>query len=200
MNSIHRAAVLALPLCLSLLAACAPTSRITLLPEADGKPSAVLISNGTQMQSLTTPYEMVSATPWRGLKVNNTTAEAVSEQYPQLLALRPAKPESFTLYFMPGGSGLTPESAALLPKVLASANARQGGEVVITGHTDRVGSVEANDALSLQRANTIRQLLIDQGFKPALIEAIGRGERQPLVPTADEVDEPRNRRVELLVR
>jgi OOP family OmpA-OmpF porin len=200
MSRIRHAAVLALPLCVSLLAACAPTSRVTLLPEADGKPSAVLVSNGTQMQSLTTPYDMVSTSPWRGLKTSTTTAEAVSEQYPQLLALRPAQAESFTLYFVPGGAELTPESAAQLPKVLASANARQGGELVITGHTDRVGSVEANDALSLQRANTVRELLISQGFKPALIETIGRGEREPLVPTADEVDEPRNRRVELLVR
>ena len=83
---------------------------------------------------------------------------------------------------------------------MASAQARAGGEIVVTGHTDRQGSVQANDQLSLQRAQAVRALLIERGFKANLIEAVGRGEREPLVPTEDEVAEPRNRRAELLVR
>ena len=76
---------------------------------------------------------------------------------------------------------------------------RPGGEIVVTGHTDRQGTVEANDQLSLQRALALRALFIERGFPPERIEAVGRGEREPLVPTADEVPEPRNRRAELLV-
>jgi flagellar motor protein MotB len=41
---------------------------------------------------------------------------------------------------------------------------------------------------------------VSRGFNAGLIEAVGRGEREPAVPTADDVDEPRNRRVEILVR
>ena len=74
------------------------------------------------------------------------------------------------------------------------------GEIVVVGHTDRVGTVESNDALSLQRAQAVRQLFIDRGFDPARVDAVGRGEREPLVPTDDELDEPRNRRTEIVVR
>ena len=120
--------------------------------------------------------------------------------YPDLLTLRPPAPERFTLEFELGTSQLTAASQARLDAVMASAQARAGGEIVVTGHTDRQGSVQANDQLSLQRAQAVRALLIERGFKANLIEAVGRGERAPLVPTEDEVAEPRNRRAELLVR
>ena len=89
---------------------------------------------------------------------------------------------------------------AALADVLARATERPGGEVIIIGHTDRVGSVESNDTLSLQRAQAVRQLVIDRGFDPNRVEAVGRGEREPAVQTADEVEEPKNRRAEIVVR
>jgi outer membrane protein OmpA-like peptidoglycan-associated protein len=58
----------------------------------------------------------------------------------------------------------------------------------------------ANDALSLKRAKVVSQLLVDKGAVAARVEAVGRGKRELLVPTADEVDEPQNRRVEIVVR
>jgi outer membrane protein OmpA-like peptidoglycan-associated protein len=73
-------------------------------------------------------------------------------------------------------------------------------EVIVTGHTDRVGSVEANDRLSLARAQAVRELLVDAGVARSIISVVGRGERAPLVPTADEVAEARNRRVEIKIR
>lgn len=187
-------------LVLALTAACAPTTRITLLPEADGQPSAVQIRAEGQTQTLNQPYQTAAATRAGALQIGSTTAEAVQASYPNLIQLRPPKPARYTLYFAAGGTELIPESTAQLPKVLADVRARAGGEVIVVGHTDRVGALEANDQLSLQRAGVIRDLLVRQGLTPALVEAVGRGEREPLVPTADEVNEPRNRRVELLVR
>jgi len=73
-------------------------------------------------------------------------------------------------------------------------------EVVVTGHTDRVGSVEANDRLSLARAEAVRDLLVAAGVARSAVTAVGRGEREPAVPTADEVAEARNRRVEIKIR
>jgi outer membrane protein OmpA-like peptidoglycan-associated protein len=70
----------------------------------------------------------------------------------------------------------------------------------VIGHTDSVGSEEANDLLSLQRAQSVLQVLIETGISALSIDATGRGEREPLVITADGVDEPRNRRVEISVR
>ena len=71
---------------------------------------------------------------------------------------------------------------------------------MVIGHTDRVGSVDENDRLSKMRAEGLRDLLIESGVPASKMEAVGRGERDPLVATDDEVDEPKNRRVEINVR
>ena len=94
---------------------------------------------------------------------------------------------------------LTPESEAELDAVLAEVSNRPGAEIIVTGHTDTVGSLTANDELSLNRARRLREDIIAKGFPAARIEAVGRGERELLVPTEDGVDEPRNRRVEIKV-
>ena len=68
------------------------------------------------------------------------------------------------------------------------------------GHADRVGTDKANDALGLKRAERVRKILIQRGVPAERIVAASRGEREPLVQTADGVTEPRNRRVEISVR
>jgi OOP family OmpA-OmpF porin len=74
------------------------------------------------------------------------------------------------------------------------------GAVDILGHSDRVGSVEANTQLSKARAVAVREALIARGVNAALIHTDGRGELDPVVPTPDGQAEPRNRRVEVVVR
>jgi outer membrane protein OmpA-like peptidoglycan-associated protein len=184
----------------ALLSACAPATRVTLLPQVDGTPSAVDVTTGQGTQRISPPYQVANVSTRGALSVDTTTADRVRETSPELVALQPPAPERFTLEFEPGTSQLTADSQAQLATVVARAQARAGGEIVVTGHTDRQGAVEANDRLSLQRAQAVRALLIERGFKADLIEAGGRGEREPVVPTDDEVAEPRNRRAELLVR
>lgn len=191
---------LPLLLCALALAACAPATRVTLLPQTDGSASAVEVRTRENTQLLSQPYQTAEVGTRGAIETRNTTPEAVRQQHPQLLALQAAPPERFVLEFEPGTSTLTAESQARLADIVERARARSGGEIVVTGHTDRQGSLEANDRLSLERAQAIRALLVERGFKPELIEAVGRGEREPLVPTDDEVTEPRNRRAELLVR
>lgn len=84
----------------------------------------------------------------------------------------------------------------------AAANAQQGGvqRLNVTGHTDRAGAERYNMALSLRRANAVKQVLISEGIAPDQIVVIGRGESQPLVPTADGVREAQNRRVEIILQ
>ena len=74
-------------------------------------------------------------------------------------------------------------------------------DILVVGHTDLVGSDQVNDALARKRADSrCAAMLIERGIAPDNIVAVGRGKREPLVPTADGVAEPRNRRVEILVR
>lgn len=182
------------------LAACAPASRVTLLPQGNGQPSAVMVTTSQGAQIVDQPYQVAEIKRDGALSLDQTSADEVRKTHPQLLALQPAAPESFVLEFEPGSSTLTAESQARLPEVIARAQARAGGEIVVTGHTDRQGALEANDKLSLERAQAVRDLMVERGFKGELIEAVGRGEREPAVPTDDEVVEPRNRRAVLVVR
>ncbi len=84
----------------------------------------------------------------------------------------------------------------------AATNAKQGGiqRLNVTGHTDRAGTDRYNMALSLRRANAVKQVLIAEGIPADAIVVIGRGESEPLVPTADGVREAQNRRVEIILQ
>ena len=73
-------------------------------------------------------------------------------------------------------------------------------DVLVIGHTDTVGDAEANDRLSAQRAETVKGFLVGIGIPAVRIRTAGRGERELLVPTDDNIEEPRNRRVEINVR
>lgn len=182
------------------LSACAPITRVVLLPQADGSASSVIVKSAKGEQILGTPYQRVSGQEDKQLKADATTAAEVQKSYPQLFAAKPPEPTKYILNFMPGGTTLTPESQAALPKILEDVSKRQGADLVVTGHTDTTGALLANDELSLKRANVVAQLLVGAGAPATRTEAVGRGKRELLVKTADEVDEPQNRRVEIVVR
>jgi OmpA-OmpF porin, OOP family len=182
------------------LSACAPLTTVILLPQADGSASAVMVKTAKYEQLLSTPYQRVTGQEDKELKLDATTAADVQKAYPQLYAAVPPRATKYILNFMPGGTTLTPESLAQLPKILEDATNRSGADMVVTGHTDSTGALLANDALSLSRAKVVTQLLVEKGAAASRVEAVGRGKRELLVPTADEVDEPQNRRVEIVVR
>jgi OmpA-OmpF porin, OOP family len=181
-----------------------PSLRVVLLPQsdADGQPraTAVEVKSGESALVLDTPFALAERDAKGVLSQRTATLDEVQARYGDVLKIQPASPETAVLRFLPGTSKLTPESESELPKLIALARARAGGEILVVGHTDRQGSAEANDALSLRRAQAIADLLVAQGFSRELISARGRGEREPLVPTEDEVVEPRNRRAEILIR
>jgi outer membrane protein OmpA-like peptidoglycan-associated protein len=182
------------------LGACAPITRVVLLPQADGTASSVIVKSAKGEQILSTPYQRVSGQEDKPLKADVSTVAEVQKAYPQLFAFIPPAPTKYILNFLPGGTTLTPESRAALPKILDDATKRSGADLVVTGHTDSSGALLANDELSLKRAKVVAQLLVDAGAPEARTEAVGRGKRELLVKTADEVDEPQNRRVEIVVR
>ena len=189
-------------LCLGMwLGACA-TSRTTvvLLPEADGKKTEVTVTkDGQPPVVLDHPYAAVRDGVF-GLKPFQSSAQDVGAQFGGALAAQPARAAKFTLYFIEGKDTLTDESRQLVDTSLAEIARRPVPDVLVVGHTDLVGSHTTNDALSRQRAELIRNELIRLGVAAQNIEVIARGKREPVVPTADGVAEPRNRRVEVVVR
>ena len=72
--------------------------------------------------------------------------------------------------------------------------------ITATGHTDTSGPEAYNMALSLRRANTVKDALVREGVPATAIAVIGRGEQGLLVQTADGVREPQNRRVEIVIQ
>ena len=109
------------------------------------------------------------------------------------------EPGRFLVYFDTAEATLDFEGIRTV--ALAAQQYRETGaaQIEVTGHTDTVGSAESNQALSQQRAQVVADELVRQGVPATDIATVGRGEEQLLVPTADGVDEPRNRRVEIFV-
>ena len=181
-------------------AACAPNpTRIVLLPQ-DGRATSIVVTGPTGHEvTLTEPFAQALVING-AVSAGKTDSQTVAKSYGQLLSAIPVKPKSFVLYFSPGGNELTSESAEQLPDIDNLVSHLPAAEVIVIGNTDTVGSLESNDALSLRRAQTIRDRLIKAGVPGEQIVAIGRGKRDLLIPTADEVAEPRNRRVEVKIR
>jgi outer membrane protein OmpA-like peptidoglycan-associated protein len=184
-----------------LLAACSsPKVLVVLLQDEHGATGAVAVGEGAQATILQTPLSAAHVTAQGRITQAVMTQEAVARTFATTLAAQPPTPLSFLLYFEEGSTRVMAESQATLAALFAEVARRQAVEVQVTGHTDRVGSEDYNDRLSLQRAEAIRDMLISAGLHASFLRTVGRGEREPLVPTPDEQSEPRNRRVEVIVR
>jgi outer membrane protein OmpA-like peptidoglycan-associated protein len=177
-----------------------PQERVVLLPDADGGVGALTITTKRGTEVLDRAYTGADLYIDGGVARVQEEAGSVQERFAAALAARPPAPVSFTLYFVFDKDELTAESRAQFDRIKAALAARPAPEVVVIGHTDRVGAVPYNDALALQRAQSVRAALIEAGIESGRIRVAGRGEREPAVATADEVAEERNRRVEVTVR
>jgi len=122
---------------------------------------------------------------------------AVAPQPPPAPAAAPKK--NFLVFFDFDRSNITADAQKVITEAATAAKAGNVSRIQLTGHTDRSGSDQYNMALSLRRGEAVKQALIRLGIPAASIAVIGRGESQPLVPTADGVREPQNRRVEILL-
>jgi outer membrane protein OmpA-like peptidoglycan-associated protein len=187
----------ALALACALLAACASKGVVVLLPEKDGRPSAVAVKEGDREIVLDRPYAAAKVTPL-GPRAYASSAQEVETQFSAALAAQPGRAETFVLYFVEGKDELTEESKLEVDKILAEIARRPVPDVLVVGHTDLVGSDPFNDALGQQRADTVRAALIRLGVAAENVRAISRGKRAPVITTSES--EPRNRRVEILVR
>ena len=195
-------AVLTVVLALLTVSCAAPVREetVVVLPGPDGKSGTVVVERAGSRQVLDSPYAGSQVRSDGSLHGSNLSQQQVSASFGSTLAALPARPTVFLVYFLTGRDELTPESTGDLDKILADMKARPVPDIVVTGHTDTVGSPDSNDKLSMQRAERVKGFLTGIGIPPDRIQVAGRGERELLVVTADNVDEPRNRRVEINVR
>jgi len=170
------------------------------LPSEDGHKGAIAVQRDGQTNVLDTPYAAERITSDGDTQLARLTPDEVQREFGGTLQALPGRPAKFMLYFLEGKDELTVESKAELEKVFSELKRRPLPDIVVIGHTDSVGGLNYNDKLSLARAERLREMLIGLGIASERIAAAGRGKRELLIPTEDNVSEPRNRRVEINVR
>jgi hypothetical protein len=124
---------------------------------------------------------------------------AYAQQAPEPTAVAPTEPGTFFVFFPTNQATLDAEGVRVVTEAAEAYQATGLAQITVTGHTDTVGAAAYNLELSQRRAEMVADELIRRGVPATDIVTIGRGEEDLLVPTADGVDEPRNRRVEIVV-
>ncbi|HTP65406.1 MAG TPA: OmpA family protein [Geobacteraceae bacterium] len=188
---------------LLVFSGCAGQKGLIVLVPEKGKPVGevtVVAPKGSQVMNQ----------PWQAVEISGGEARptgpgAMDEAqfrsiFGEAQAAMPASPICFVLYFKMDTAVLTAESKLLLPEIIKAIKERHPAELSIIGHTDTIGSSEYNYRLGLTRAKTVTEILKSMGAAPVTTETFSHGKGDLLVKTGDQVDEPRNRRVEVTIR
>lgn len=120
------------------------------------------------------------------------------------LAQQPTSPPpSFVVYFDFASAKLSALGRPVVADaVVAIRQAQEHGNfshVKVIGYADAAGTAEGADRLSQRRADAVRDELVREGVAADVITTEGRGKLEPEVPTEDQVRNPRNRRVRIMV-
>jgi outer membrane protein OmpA-like peptidoglycan-associated protein len=185
-----------------ILQGCAPKTTIVLLPDPDGKVGHVTVKNDGGEVDINQARQ---ATVVKGKQSAPSSPELMSEEniqanFSEVLIALPQQPIHFVLYFKKGSNQLTKESEKQLDDIMQSIEDRQSQNISVFGHTDTAGNEQYNLRLSRKRAAAIGEILIKLGVKSTYISSTSHGENNPLIKTPDNTPEPRNRRVEVVVK
>ena len=178
---------------------------IVLLPDSNGKGGVITVTTQGGPKILDKPgYAVViedfNHPPSAPQPIDE---KEITDVFGPALSTLPDPANRFVLvilYFERDTTKLTHESKDLPAEILRTIKRRQSNQVYVVGHTDLVGKEAYNTRLSQRRANYVRDLLVSSGVNPDTLFVSFYGKARPLVPTEDEVPEPRNRRVEVIVR
>jgi len=188
-------------LAIMVVTGCAAPTSVILMPDENGKVGAITIKTNSEFRLIDKAYNSVT-TAGSGSQLAQTEAmtEAnVNTRYANVIGAQPTKAVSFILYFLVGSTELTNESLAIIPKVIAKINERSPTEINVIGHTDTTGIDENNVQLSLKRANAMGKLLKENMANHNPISIKWFGWHDPLIATPPNVNEAKNRRVEIII-
>ena len=174
---------------------------VVLLPDPDtGSTGRARVSNQSGSADLGAERDATVAAADRRPVVGKLGKGDVTRIFGDALSALPPPSRRFTLFFRFESDELTDQSRALVPEILKSVKEHAVPDVVIVGHTDTMGTQQANFELGLKRAMMVKALLVEAGLDPATLDVTSHGELDLLVKTRDETPEPRNRRVDIAVR
>ena len=175
---------------------------VVLLPDDAGQVGRITLSSPQGTQELSRAREAVrvsTADPALPAPVA-MDPEYITRVFGAALAAQPGPPARFVLFFEDDSDRLTAESQRRLADVARTVVERRALAVSIVGHTDTVGTREYNFQLGLRRARRVQEAIRTQPVDQSIVRVDSHGKSDLLVPTADNVPEPRNRRVEVTIR
>ncbi len=187
---------------LVFVSGCSQKTTVVLLPDPDGKVGHVVVANdaGTvniQDAGKATVVKGRDSAPRQPSLMSQADIEA---KFSIVLKNLPSQPTHFLLYFQRNSTKLTAESTKTLPQIIQTIADKNSSDISVVGHTDTAGDRAYNMALSKRRAAAIAQLLVKNGIPENQITSTSHGEENPLIKTADNVHEKKNRRVEVIIR
>ena len=196
--------ILFLVLAASLTTACCSTgTTVVLVPDADGKVGQVEVKtqSGASVLSKANDSSAAKNLEQAPSQVVQLSEEKVIEMFSETLKQEPDAPLHFLFHFSSGSTDILPEDAEILTKTKAAVEARKSCDLSVIGHSDTVGDNNTNQGISTRRAETVAKALANLGIDQKCLEDIRfYGENDLAVHTADNVDEPQNRRVEVEIR
>ena len=116
----------------------------------------------------------------------------------QAPAVQPAR--TYLVFFDWDRADLTSRAREIISEAAQNSRSMQVTRIEVAGHSDRSGDAAYNQRLSQRRADAVAGELVRGGMARNQITITAFGESRPLVPTADGVREPQNRRVEIVLR
>ena len=184
-----------------LLTGCAPTTTLILMPDEDGRVGSVTARSGDDFRVLDQAYARVSTSrvPLLPPSSDALSEAEVNATYDSLLKAQPLPARAFSVYFSRGSADLADKARALVPEIISGIRARAPAAITIIGHTDTTGPEAFNTRLARERALTVEKVLRAGLPARARVRIRSFGTRGLIVPTPPDVDEPRNRVVEILI-
>lgn len=184
-----------------VLGGCSSETTLILMPDQNGHVGAITVKTDGDFRVVDQAYEsavLKSGTSRLTLSAPLSNTE-IGREYQRLLQAEPKPSTSFMLYFKVGSTGLVRSSRLRIPELIERIKSRLPTEITLIGHTDTTGTNEYNNRLSLRRAQAVEKLL--RSRLPALdvINVQYYGAQKLLIPTAPNIEEQRNRVVEVLI-
>jgi len=174
--------------------------RIILIPDADGKVGEIIVSNQAGSQQINQAYMSVEV---NGESTLNTPKQldkkAINSNFAEAISAMPQEASRYILYFNSATTELTDESKQLISQIIADVKSRTHYDMFIDGHTDTTGAATENYDLALERAQEVNKLFSGKIPQPEKVHVTSHGEGNLLVKTTDNIDEARNRRVEIVI-
>ena len=179
-----------------------PSNTTVVLLDNNKTHNAIVVKTDAGSTVIDKPLEYVTLTskkepPSKKMEMDKKTVE---KKFKSVIVALPPKPVHVLLYFKQDSNQLTNESINKLPQILKYIRERTPCDINIIGHTDTKGSQKYNVKLGMKRAQMVKRWIVSQGVKTNNIKVQSYGEADPLIKTGDNVSEPLNRRVELLIK